>query len=71
MEEGGGNGGPVERMEKQRQLSHTFHRPLEISQKARDSHIPTAGLRGHGKVENQKAVSHFPKLARDDNDGFC
>jgi hypothetical protein len=54
----------VEGEEKQRQLSHASHRPLEISQKARDSHIPTAELRGHGKVENQKQVSHFPTTAR-------
>jgi hypothetical protein len=67
---GRGNGGPVERVEKQNQLSHSFHRPLEISQKARDSHIPTARLRGHGKVENQKQVSHFPTTARDDDSGF-
>jgi hypothetical protein len=57
----------VERAEKQRQLSRFFHRPLEISPKARDSHIPTAWLRGRGKVENQKQVSHFPAPARDDN----
>jgi hypothetical protein len=54
-------------MENQKQVSHAFHRPLEISQKARDSHIPTARLRGHGKVENQKQVSHFPTAARDDD----
>src|SRR5690349_17048659 len=47
----------------------TFHRPLEISQKTRDSHISTARLRGHGKVENQRQVSHFPTAARDDD--FC
>jgi len=43
--EGCGNAGPVERVEKQKQLSHSFHRPLEISQTARDFHIPTARLR--------------------------
>ena len=32
----------MESVEKQKQLSHSFHRPLEISQKTRDSHIPTA-----------------------------
>jgi hypothetical protein len=58
----------VEGVEKQKQLSHSSHRPLEISQKARDSHIPTARLRGPGKVENQQQVSHFPKSARDDDD---
>src|SRR5919198_394307 len=64
---GCGNAGPVESVEKQKQLFHSFHRPLEISPKARDSHIPTARLRGDGKVENQKQVSHFPTAARDDD----
>jgi hypothetical protein len=59
--------GPWKEWKKQKQLSHSFHRPLEISQKARDFHIPTAWLRGHGKVENQKQVSHFPTAARDEN----
>ncbi len=57
----------MERVEKQKQLSHSFHRPLEISQTARDFHIPTARLRVHGKVENQNRVSHFPTAARDDD----
>jgi hypothetical protein len=61
----GGNGGTLERAEKQKQLSRPFHNPLEISQKARDFHIPTARLRGHGKEENQKPVSLFPTAARD------
>jgi hypothetical protein len=67
LTEGRGNAGPVESVENQKQVSHAFHRPLEISQKARDSHIPTARLRSHGKVENQKQVSHFPTAARDDD----
>jgi hypothetical protein len=54
----------VEGEEKQKQLSHASHRPLEISQKARDFHIPTAELRDHGKVENQRQVSHFSTTAR-------
>lgn len=57
----------MEGVEKQKQLSHSFHRPLEISQRTRDSHIPTARLRGSGKVENQQQVSHFPRPARDDD----
>src|SRR5262249_29697147 len=48
LTEGRGNAGPVESAEKQKQLSHSFHRPLGISQKARDSHISTARLRSHG-----------------------
>jgi hypothetical protein len=67
LTEGRGNAGPVEIVENQRQVSHAFHRPLGISQKARYSHIPTARLRGHGKVENQKQVSHFPTAARHDD----
>jgi hypothetical protein len=58
----------VESVEKQKALSHSFHRPLEISPKARDSHISTARRRGHGKVENHNQVSHFPTAARDDDD---
>ncbi len=57
----------MESLENQRRVSQAFHRPLGISPKARDSHIPTARLRGHGKVENQKQVSHFPTAARDDD----
>jgi len=67
LTEGRGNAGTVESMENQRRVSHAFHRPLEISQKARDSHISTARLRAHGKVENQKQVSHFPTAARDND----
>src|SRR6516162_7564569 len=40
--EGRGNAGPVESVENQTAVSHTFHRPLEISQQQRDSHISTA-----------------------------
>jgi hypothetical protein len=69
LTEGRGNAGSVESVENQRRVSHSFHRPLEISQKARDSHIPTARLRSHGKVENQRQVSHFPTAARDHD--FC
>jgi hypothetical protein len=66
----------VESVEIQRQDSPSFHRSLEISQKTRDSHIPTAsddddGIRregkeeesgyvGRGKVEIQRQDSHFP-----------
>jgi hypothetical protein len=37
-----GNAGSVEREENQTQVSHSFHRPLEISPTPRDFHIPTA-----------------------------
>ncbi|MBL8233361.1 MAG: hypothetical protein JNL98_33000 [Bryobacterales bacterium] len=56
-------------MEKQKQLSHSSHRPLEISPTTRDSHIPTARLRARGKVDNL-AVSHFPTAACDDGGSF-
>jgi len=77
--QGCGNDGAVERVENQKQVSHPFHRPLEISQRARDSHIPTApailiGLRenrgtgkncGPWKSGNPKA--EFPLSHRPDS----
>ena len=72
----GGKGGSMEAGENQKQVFTGSHTPLEISQKARDSHFPTApttvsSLRtetkqkqnlngGGGKVEIQKQDSHFP-----------
>ena len=56
-----GNGGGVESVEIQKQDFPSSHRSLGISQ--RRGEIPTfPQLRrpGHGKVENQKQVSHFP-----------
>src|SRR5579863_5653139 len=60
MREDCGNGGPVESVEKQKQLFPSFHRPLEISQKRRDSHIPTAPG-GGPKLK--------PKTGREEDDG--
>src|SRR5579862_9965506 len=40
--EGRGNAGAVESVENQTAVSHASHRPLEISQRRRDSHISTA-----------------------------
>ena len=37
-----GKGGSMEAGENQKQVSTAFHTPLEISQRARDSHFPTA-----------------------------
>jgi hypothetical protein len=37
-----GKAGPVEAVENQKPVSHRSHRPLEIPQKRRDSHFPTA-----------------------------
>jgi hypothetical protein len=48
----------VESVEKQKQLSPSFHRPLGISQTARDSHIPTARLRPGWK--SGKPKTGFP-----------
>src|ERR1035438_9170913 len=49
------------RVENQEQVSHTPHRPLEISPTPRDSHIPTARLRprwGSGKPEPGFPLPH-------------
>jgi len=48
----------MESVEKQKQLFPSFHSPLEISQKARDSHIPTAWRRPGWK--SGKPKSGFP-----------
>ena len=60
MREGCGNGGAVETVEKRKQLFHSFHRPLEISLKPRDSHIPTApggGLKLIPKPEERRRLT--------------
>ena len=70
-----GKGGSMEAGENQKQVFTGSHTPLEISQKARDSHFPTAPTTvssprtetkqkqnlngGGGKVEIQKQDSHF------------
>jgi transposase len=69
----GGKGGSLEAGENQEQVFTGFQTPLEISQKARDSHFSTAPATGaargtkrrlrtvgRGKVEIQKQDSHFP-----------
>jgi hypothetical protein len=56
--EGRGNGGAVESVENQKQVSHPFHRPLEISQTRRDSHIPTA--QAYAAWKSGKPNSGFP-----------
>src|SRR4029453_18422323 len=56
--EGYGNAGSMESVEKQKQLFPSFHAPLEISPKARDSHIPTA-RRGPG-WKSGKPQAGFP-----------
>jgi hypothetical protein len=54
----------VETVQNHTPVSHRFHRPLEIAHTTRDSTFTQLELRGPGKVENQKQVSHFP-TARD------
>src|ERR1039457_3369595 len=49
---------PWEKRESTNKFSSFFHRPLEISQKARDSHIPTAWHRPGWK--SGKPKSGFP-----------
>jgi len=44
--------GPWKLVEKQNQLFHSSHRPLGISQTARDSHISTAR---HGHLSSPKS----------------
>jgi hypothetical protein len=54
--------GLMESVESRTQAFPSFHEPLGNRAKRRpDSHISTAPTAGaDGKVENQKAVSHFP-----------
>jgi transposase len=53
--EGRGKGGPVDAVENQTQVSHRVHRPLEISQTARDSHFSTASMTAVPLSPNPKA----------------
>src|SRR5438046_7065054 len=57
-----GNAGSVERMESQKQASHSFHEPLgNLANSGRDSHISTApATKADGNVQNQKQVFHVP-----------
>jgi transposase len=52
-----GKGGPVEAVENQNQVSHGSHRPLEISQKSRDSHFPTARTTPLPKSKTRKTAA--------------
>ena len=69
--EGCGNAGFMESVEKQKQLSPSFQAPLEISPKARDSHIPTARRRpGWKSWKTTSRFSTFPRGSRDDSYGL-
>src|SRR5215472_12728129 len=68
--EGRGNAGPVESVENQTAVSLDFHRPLEISQRRRDSHTSTASsLRRMEKWKTKSRFPTFPRGASDDDDG--
>ena len=60
--ESGGKGGPVEAVENQKPVSHRSHRPLEIPQKRRDSHFPTAPITPGGS--NKKKTRKPPSASR-------
>jgi hypothetical protein len=62
----------MESVEKQKQLFPSFHSPLGISPKARDSHIPTAWHRpGLEKWKTKTRFPTFPRGARDDDSTVC
>lgn len=52
-----GKGGPVETVENQNPVFHRSHRPLEIPQKRRDSHFPTAPTNSLIKNKKRKPPS--------------
>src|SRR5271156_230856 len=58
---GYGNAGFMESVEKQKQLFPSFHAPLEISPKTRDSHIPTARRRPGWKSGKPQSGFPFPQ----------
>ena len=68
-QQGRGNDGTVESVANHEQVSPSSHRPLEISQGRRDSHIPTA--RRHPAGERGKPKSGFPHSPADARDGDC
>jgi transposase len=61
--ERGGKGGSMEAGENQRQVSPGSHTPLEISQKARDSHFPTAPTAAAGVSKTKTKAKTKPKAA--------
>jgi transposase len=61
--ERGGKGGSMEAGENQRQVSPGSHTPLEISQKARDSHFPTAPTAAAGVSKAKTKAKTKPKAA--------
>lgn len=62
-EERRGKGGSMEAGENQKQVLPGFHTPLEISQKRRDSHFPTAPTAGPGRERTKTKAKSKPKAA--------
>jgi hypothetical protein len=62
-EERRGKGGSMEAGENQKQVSTGSHTPLEISQKRRDSHFPTAPTAGRGGSTLKTKTKTKPKAA--------
>ena len=58
-----GKDGPVETVENQTPVSHRSHRPLEIPQKQRDSHFPTAPAAVSLSPTNTRTMSRKPPSA--------
>lgn len=67
-----GNAEAVERVESQRQASHSFHEPLgNLAKGGRDSHIPTARAKRLEKWKTKIRFPTFPTPLRDYNPGFA
>jgi transposase len=62
-EERRGKGGSMEAEENQKQVFTGSHTPLEISQKRRDSHFPTAPTAGPGREKVKTKTKTKPKAA--------
>jgi transposase len=62
-EERCGKDGSMEAGENQKQVFTGSHTPLEISQKRRDSHFPTAPTTGSGREKNKTKTKTKPKAA--------
>ena len=56
-----GKGGSMEAVENQKQVSNGSHTPLEISQKARDSHFPTAPTTASAQSNTKAKAKTKPK----------
>jgi hypothetical protein len=59
-----GKGVPVETVENQKAVSHRSHRPLEIPQKRRDSHFPTASVTASSIDQETRKTRKPPSASR-------